>query len=371
MNILAVNGSPHGPRGNTEAILQPFLEGARQAGAQTETVYLKDKHIEHCIGCFSCWLNRPGVCVHKDDMPALLEQVRQADVLVLATPLYVFTFSGLLKDFLDRISIPVQMPQIVRIGDQYVHPMRYADEWPKRLVLISNAGFPGAQHFDGLKETMRTWARLPGFDLAGMICCAAGPLLKQPALQESLAWYVDAARRAGQEMVEQGEISAQTSKILARQLAEPAVYATLTNVDWQSQGVEPLEQQGGGTALDTQATPLPLPTALETARDAISGMAAAFNPAVAGDLRAVIQFHVNGKEPGEYYLQIADGSCRAYEGQHPEPTVIIFTPSEVWLAISRGEMNGATALITGKYRVEGNMGLLLRVIKTSGVGGKR
>ena len=233
MNILAINGSPRGTKGNTERLLEPFLQGARDAGARTEVVYLKDQRIEHCLGCFACWTQTPGVCVQKDDMPALLEKVRKADVLVLATPLYVFTFSGLLKDFVDRIAIPIQMPQIERIGDQYVHPMRHPEEWPKKLVLISNAGFPGAQHFEGLKETMRAWAKLPGFELAGMICCTAGPLLRIPQLKENVAWYADAARQAGTEVVEQGAISAQTSEILDRQLVEPAAYAEMTNQSWR------------------------------------------------------------------------------------------------------------------------------------------
>ena len=256
MNVVAINGSPRGANGNTECILEPFLEGARDAGALVEVVYLKDQHIEHCLGCFSCWTRTPGVCVHKDDMPALLEKVRQADVLVLATPLYVFTFSGLLKDFCDRLAIPIQMPQIERIGDQYVHPMRHPEEWPKKLVLISNAGFPGAQHFDGLKETMRTWARLPGFELEGMICCPAGPLLKVPALQEGLAWYVGAARRAGTEVVEQGAICAGTSEILERQLAEPAVYANMTNSSWHGRGTPPGEQDSAAAETGGEGTPI-------------------------------------------------------------------------------------------------------------------
>ena len=243
MNILAVNASPRGAKGNTERILEPFVEGARDAGAQLEVVYLRDQHIEHCLGCFTCWTRTPGACVRKDDMPALLEKVRQADVLVLATPLYVFTFSGLLKDFVDRLAIPIQMPQIERIGDQYVHPMRHPKEWPKKLVLISNAGFPEAQHFDGLKETMRTWARLPGFELGGMICCPAGPLLNVPALQERLSWYLDAARRGGTKVVEQGAISAATSEILERQLVEPAVYANMTNTRWHGRSAPSREQE--------------------------------------------------------------------------------------------------------------------------------
>lgn len=49
--ILAINGSPRARRGNTDKILQPFLEGAAEAGAATETLYLKELRIQECRGC--------------------------------------------------------------------------------------------------------------------------------------------------------------------------------------------------------------------------------------------------------------------------------------------------------------------------------
>lgn len=112
MRILAISGSPRGKNGNTERILRPFLEGARKAGAVTDTVYLKEKNINHCTGCYSCWTKTPGVCIHNDDMPGLLEKVCHADILVFVTPLYVYTVSGLMKDFMDRM-LPLVKPFLV------------------------------------------------------------------------------------------------------------------------------------------------------------------------------------------------------------------------------------------------------------------
>ena len=106
-------------------------------------------------------------------------------------------------------------------------------------------------------------------------------------------------------------------------------------------------------------------------RDMIAGMALVFNPDEAGDLQAAVQFDVSpstgfrtgGDEPGQYYLRIAEGECAAFEGTHPEPTLTIHTPSEVWLRISRGELDGAQAMMSGQYSVEGNLGLLMRFDK--------
>ncbi len=369
MRFLAVNGSPRGPKSNTDRILLPFLEGAREAGAETEVVYLKGKHIEHCLGCFSCWIKTPGVCVHKDDMPELIQKVRGADVLVFATPLYVFTVSGLMKDFMDRMAMPLLQPFIIQRGDQYLHPRRYEGGSPGQYVLISNCGFPERQHFSGLVETFRCFTSGPDSELAGAICCAGGELLRQPALQDSLTWYADAARKAGREVAEQGSISPQTQEVLDRPLIEdPAVYANMANMRWRSSGVEMIETAGARSSGASQLpagefVPLPPPQSLDSMRDLVAGMAVSYNPAEGGDLEATIQFHVTGDGAGSYFLDISGGSCMTYEGEHPEPTLTIDTPTDVWMAISRGEMNGATAMLTGKYSIKGKMGLMMRFDK--------
>ncbi|NWF91859.1 MAG: SCP2 sterol-binding domain-containing protein, partial [Syntrophaceae bacterium] len=63
MKILAIQGSPRPKASNTEVLLQEFLKGARSQGAETETIYLKEKKIHSCIGCYTCWTKTPGVCV--------------------------------------------------------------------------------------------------------------------------------------------------------------------------------------------------------------------------------------------------------------------------------------------------------------------
>lgn len=368
MKILAINGSPRGKKSNTDRILQPFLEGAREAGAETETVYLKDKTINPCIGCFTCWTKTPGVCVHKDDMPALLEKLREADVVVYATPLYVFTVTAQMKAFMDR-HIPLLDPHIIKRDGQYIHPPRYESRHGK-VVLISNCGFPERHHFSGLVETFRCFTSGPDSELVGTILCAGGELLKQPALQESLQWYIEAACQAGREVVEQSHITPETLETLDRPLVEnPAVYARMANAYWNSVVARPEGEAGPGegepgTLQQAQGSArLPPPSSRDTMRDIVAGMALVFNPDAAGDLQAVVQFDVRGDEPGQYYLRFAEGECAAFEGTHPEPTLTIHTPSEVWLRISRGEMDGAQAMMSGQYTVEGDLGLLMRFDK--------
>ncbi len=78
-------------------------------------------------------------------------------------------------------------------------------------------------------------------------------------------------------------------------------------------------------------------------------------------MTAVIQFRVTGEEPGDYYLQIANGRCAFHEGIADAPAMSINTPSEIWLAVSRGEMDGQMAFMQQKYTVEGDFSLLLKM----------
>lgn len=101
----------------------------------------------------------------------------------------------------------------------------------------------------------------------------------------------------------------------------------------------------------------------KTALQAIEGMTISLNPDEAKDLNATIQFNVSGEGGGDYYLSIADGTCAFSTGAVTDPTLTINTPADVWLKIARKEMNGAMALMTGKYKASGKMGLLMKMDK--------
>jgi len=99
----------------------------------------------------------------------------------------------------------------------------------------------------------------------------------------------------------------------------------------------------------------------KTVLQAIEGMTLSLNPDEAKDMNAAIQFNISGD--GDYYLCIADGKCDFSIGVVADPTLTINTPADVWLKIARKEMNGAMALITGKYKANGKMTLLMKMDK--------
>lgn len=98
-----------------------------------------------------------------------------------------------------------------------------------------------------------------------------------------------------------------------------------------------------------------------TMRDLFQGMAAAFNPAKAGDLKAVIQFDVTGEDAGIHHLVIENGICTHHVGPAQSPSVTITTPDHVWRDITLGKLDGTKAFMTGKIKAKGNMGLLMKL----------
>jgi len=345
MKILAIQGSPRPKASNTEILLREFLKGAQSQGAETETIYLKDKDIHSCVGCYTCWAKTPGICIFKDDMPELLEKVRDCDILVYATPLYNFNMTALLKAFQERL-LPLLDPHLVKSGDLYRHPQRY--EINRKMVLISTCGFPEISHFDGLRHVFRHIERNGGVPIIGELLMPAGELLKQEGLREHIQGVLQAAYRAGVEVIRDQRVSQETESEIKKPLVAPDAMAEMANLWWDSHLV------GITQGKPTQGK-------IEDMRLLLRGMAATFNVQVAGDLRATIQFEVTGKQTGDWFFSVENGKCTYHEGKVDSPTLAIKTPSEVWLAIANREMDGQQAFMEGKYAATGDMSLLMRL----------
>lgn len=89
-------------------------------------------------------------------------------------------------------------------------------------------------------------------------------------------------------------------------------------------------------------------------------MPLSFNAEAAGDLQAIIQFHLNGEGGGTGYLEIESGRCVFHPGEATHPTLVIESPAEVWTAIARGEISGAEPFLSGAYHATGDMGVLMQ-----------
>jgi len=361
MKILVANGSPRGAHGNTEVLVQQFVAGAREGGAEVETVYLKDKQINHCLGCFACWFKTPGTCIHKDDMPELLEKIQQADLLVYAMPLYVYTVPGLMKDFMDRI-IPIVEPYIEVRDGVSSHPSRNPQSKFRRIAIISSCGFPEMSHFNGLKETFKTFMHGKPELIAASICCSGGSALKIPQMQPAIQWYLDAVKLSGREVAQTGHTSEQTQAIIDRPIiADTEMFANMANETFGKL----LSNLEGATVIkdtgNTNGTLLQPSCSLVSVRDHVAALARDYDAQAHPDINTVVQLVITDEEPGSYYLRISDGRCDAYLGEHDAPTTTISTTSDVWLAIVRGELDGTMAFMNGQFKVAGDMAALLQL----------
>lgn len=97
--VLILSGSPR-KDGNSDRLCTAFARGARQAGHDVETVRVAEKSIGFCRACYAC--RASGVCVIADDMAAVMQQMIDADVLVLASPVYFYSMDAQLKALIDR-----------------------------------------------------------------------------------------------------------------------------------------------------------------------------------------------------------------------------------------------------------------------------
>jgi multimeric flavodoxin WrbA len=100
MNILAINGSPHGRRGScAQLILRMFAE-CETLGAETEMIALQKRKLNFCSGCGKCLSE--GFCPQKDDVLEIQDKMRAADGIIFASPVYVMHVTGQMKTFIDR-----------------------------------------------------------------------------------------------------------------------------------------------------------------------------------------------------------------------------------------------------------------------------
>ena len=102
MRLITIFGG-YRKQGNTSTVLGWMEEAAREAGHGAERIDLYDLRIEGCRGCYACTASRdePG-CVIDDDAHRVYAAMIEADAIVFGTPLYMWSYAGPLKTFLDR-----------------------------------------------------------------------------------------------------------------------------------------------------------------------------------------------------------------------------------------------------------------------------
>ena len=97
-----------------------------------------------------------------------------------------------------------------------------------------------------------------------------------------------------------------------------------------------------------------------TIEQVMQGMPAAFQAAKAGNVAAAVQFNLTGEGGGTWTVKIADGKCEVISGPAEKPTATVTAAAADYLAVARGELNAVSAFMSGKIKVVGDMGLMMK-----------
>ena len=227
MKVVAINSSPNKDNGNTALILNPFLEGMEDKGAEVETYYTNELKINPCQGDMTC-MKTTGKCFQDDDMEWLLPKLGQADILVLASPLYCDGVTGPMKMLIDRL--PPMGYLSVEIRDNRIrHPLREA--WNvKKVVLVSNCGFWEIDNFNPMKSHIKALCDNMNAEYAGELLRPHGPILGV-MLEKDMPVHdvIESARNAGYELIEDGKISSETIDNISRPLLSKDAFLQMIN----------------------------------------------------------------------------------------------------------------------------------------------
>lgn len=170
--ILILNGSPR-TKGNTSALTAEFIKGAESIGHTVKEFFLGSMNINGCKGCFGGGKNPKSPCVQKDDMDKIYPFYKEADIVVLASPLYYWTISGQLKCAFDRLFA------VAECDPDYRNPQK------ESILIMAAEGY-------GFEESLYWYDRLEkhlGWKSIGKVLCGGvmdiGDIEGKPELNDA------------------------------------------------------------------------------------------------------------------------------------------------------------------------------------------
>jgi len=150
--ILVITGSPR-KKGNSDILAETFIEGALQAGHTVDRFDAGRKKVKGCIACDKCF-TRGTACSVKDDFNEVAPLIAQADVLVLSSPLYYFSFSAQIKSVIDKLYSFNSSPEPLKI---------------KESVLLACGETSELSDFEGMTKTYEKIIEFLGWDDRGQL----------------------------------------------------------------------------------------------------------------------------------------------------------------------------------------------------------
>ncbi len=219
--ILAINGSYRGDKGQTHAWLEELFQGAREAGADCEEILLARHKINRCVACDECHTSsHPLECAYarRDDVAALFEKMMAADLLIYATPIYVFGISGLMKIFIDRMNSTGNTHDFrLTASGLFFHHIN-TELCSKPFAVLACCDNLDAEMTRSTLAYFHAYARFMDAPRVGTLLRNGGFLAAMPKsrsdarIQHRLASIHSAYRQAGRELAFRGHMGAHTQR---------------------------------------------------------------------------------------------------------------------------------------------------------------
>jgi multimeric flavodoxin WrbA len=217
MKVLVMNGSPRKERGATGGLLKHFIKGMEEAGAEVDLLYSKGLELGDCRGCFNCWTSTPGKCIQDDEMAAVLPRIAEADLVILATPVYVDGMTGSLKTLLDR-TLPLLHGAFELRDDHCRHALREGVKAGK-IALLSVSGFTEMDNFDPLIAHVKAISKNMNREYVGALLRPYAWII-EPAMKQGAAldYILQATKQAGYQLISNGKMDEATLTTIAREI---------------------------------------------------------------------------------------------------------------------------------------------------------
>jgi NAD(P)H-dependent FMN reductase len=240
MKLLGINASHRGERGITARLLARLGEGALQAGAEFETLALARLKINRCLSCHQCQEDKHHLqCVYhdKDDARIVFDHMAGADLLIFATPIYMMTMSGLMKNLLDRTYCTMDVSDARMMGGLIHHHVNPAISQKPFVTLLVCSNLETLS-WRNAAEYFRIYARFMEARQAGLLVRNASDLFVAQgaeAMQRRFpkipqVWA--AFEQAGRELAERGAVSPQTARRASQEVIPVPFSGLLKRLPW-------------------------------------------------------------------------------------------------------------------------------------------
>jgi multimeric flavodoxin WrbA len=201
--VVVINGSPSLQRNNTGMILKPFLEGMQEAGASISLFYTSKMKINPCnCGIMYCWNNTPGKCIHTDEMDTLLQALKEAEICVIATPVYT-PIPGELANTINRLC-PLLDPNLSFIDGRTRARLR-SDVHLNKFVLVGVSGWWELENLETVVRIVKELAATSRIEYAGGILRPHAYAMKSKSgISDEGKKIIGYVKQAGYELISQG-----------------------------------------------------------------------------------------------------------------------------------------------------------------------